>query len=293
MALARPAAADETAECISASESAQQLRDDHALLQAREKLFICARPVCPGAIRRDCIDLGAQVEAAIPTIVLRARDPRGIDVVDVKVSCDGTVLGNKLDGKAFRIDPGAHAFRFEAPGLPITSRTIVLGEGEKNRLEVVQLAGPDVPHTTLGAASTAGKAAPSGPRPDGAEAAPTEPAPAERRPLPVAAIVAGGAGVVALVPMAILWAGGTSDIQQMRTTCAPSAGGAGCSASRVDSAHTKLVVGDVFLGVGLAGLATGAALFLFGRGAGPGDAPVRVDAAVLPSGAYLTTEGRF
>jgi hypothetical protein len=289
--LARPAFADDTAECIAASEAAQQLRDDHALLEAREKLIVCSRPACPAPIRKDCLDLGAQVDAAVPTIVLRARDPRGSDVVDVKVYCDGALMATKLDGKALRIDPGAHAFRFEPAGLPVTSRTIVLGEGEKNRLEVVDLVGADVPRSAgVDAGAGAGKETPASAR---TEEAGVSTASTERSALLLPSLIVGAAGVAALVPMGVMWAIGTTDVHHMRTTCAPSAGGAGCEPSQVDSARTKLIVGDVFLGVAVAGIGTGAILFFLSRGHAQSEAAVRVGGALLPGGGYLSTEARF
>jgi hypothetical protein len=288
--LASLARADDTSECIAASEAAQQLRDDHALLEARDKLIVCARPSCPAPIRRDCIDLGAQVDAAIPTIVLRARDSHGVDIVDVKLYCDGVLLATKLDGKAFRIDPGAHACRFEPPGQPATSRTIVLGEGEKNRLEVVELPAAEpaprrataiaIPSPPVGASSRSAKER-------------VEPRLVASAGVPWAALLAAGAGIAALVPMGIFWASGTSDIRQMRSTCAPSAGGGGCPSTRVDSARTKLVVGDAFLAVGVAGIATGAVLYFLGRNHSPDEGPLRIDGKLLPGGAYVAAEGRF
>ena len=44
--------------------------------------------------------------------------------------------------------------------------------------------------------------------------------------------------------------------------CAPAAGGAGCSDSEISSIRTKLAVGDVFLGVGIVGVAVGAVLII-------------------------------
>ena len=92
--------------------------------------------------------------------------------------------------------------------------------------------------------------------------------------------------------MAILWAAGTSSINAMRSSCAPSAGGSGCATSRVDGAHTTLVVGDVFLGVAVAGLATAAVLYLL-RAQADAEASVHVETGLLPGGAYVGAGARF
>jgi hypothetical protein len=98
--------------------------------------------------------------------------------------------------------------------------------------------------------------------------------------------------------MAILWISGAGDVKQMRDTCAPSAGGSGCAASRIDSDRTQLILGDVFLGVSVVGIATGAILLLT-HGAGTTEtapsAPVamRIEAMPLPGGGLVSALAHF
>jgi hypothetical protein len=66
--------------------------------------------------------------------------------------------------------------------------------------------------------------------------------------------------------MAILWLSGTNDVHDMRSSCAPAAGGPGCPSSRIDSDKTKIAIGDVFMGLAVAGVATGALLIVLHRG---------------------------
>jgi hypothetical protein len=274
---APPAAADDTSDCIAASEAAQSLRDRRALLAAHDKLAVCSRDVCPGAIRADCIQQRGEVDAATPSVVFRARDAHAEDLVDVKVLCDGVVLATHVDGKAVAVDPGAHTFRFEAQGLPPVERKLVIGEGEKARLIVAEMQ----------------SGAPAVVVP-----APVPPPPEPPNGLWLPGLVVGAVGVAAAVPMAIFWLSGTGDIHQMKGTCAPAAGGAGCPADRVDSDRTKLVLGDVFLGVAAAGIATGAVLLLTHRGSSDkelrGDATaLRFDASPVPGGALVSAGARF
>src|SRR5580700_2222690 len=120
--MAPQAAADDTSDCIAASEAAQSLRDRRALLEARDQLAVCSRDVCPAPIRSDCIQQRSEVDAAMPSVVLRAKDARAEDMVDVRVLCDGVVVATQEDGKALAVDPGAHTFRFEAQGVPPVER---------------------------------------------------------------------------------------------------------------------------------------------------------------------------
>jgi hypothetical protein len=276
-----PARADDTGECIAASESAQSLRDAHSLLQAREKLALCTRDVCPGPIRQDCIDLRAKVDAAMPSVVLRAKNAQGDDVTEGRVLCDGAPLATVLDGKAIAIDPGQHVLRVELPGEPPVERKVVVGEGEKDRLVVIDA-------RPAGANEPAEAAGPS-PATEGASGGGWF----------VPGLVVGSIGVAAAVPMAVLWATATSDVHDMRNTCAPSAGGPGCPADRVDSDRTKLIAGDVFLGVAAAGIATSAVLLWIRRPrpvpqepSGPSTA-LAVSAAPVAGGAVAAVLGRF
>lgn len=275
--VAPPAAADDTADCIAASEAAQSLRDRRALLAARDKLAVCLRDVCPAPIRSDCIQQRGEVDAAMPSVVFRAKDARAEDLVDVKVLCDGAVLATQEDGKALAVDPGAHTFRFELPGVPPVERKLVIGEGEKDRLIVADM--------KSGAPAVA-------------VPGPTVKPEDEATHLWAPGLVVGGIGVAALVPMTVFWLSGTSDIRTMKDTCAPAAGGAGCSPDRVSSDRTKLVLGDLFLGIAVAGIATGATL-LFTlrthtgkelRGARP---VLRLDASPIPGGAFVSAGARF
>ncbi|HSY24277.1 MAG TPA: hypothetical protein VK841_19250 [Polyangiaceae bacterium] len=280
---ARPARADDTSACIAASEAAQSLRDAHSLLQAREKLVLCTRDACPGPIRQDCIDLRAKVDAAMPSVVLRAKNAHGEDVTEGRVLCDGAPLATVLDGKAIAIDPGQHVLRIELPGEAPVERKIVVGEGEKDRLVVID-ASPNGPSEPVAPEATGQGAAAESAPPGGWF---------------VPGLVAGSIGVAAAVPMAILWATATSDVHDMRSTCAPSAGGPGCPADRVDSDRTKLIAGDVFLGIAAAGIATGAVLLWIRRphptsaDASAPSTALGVSAAPVAGGAVASIGGRF
>ena len=237
MSFTRTAAADDTSVCIAASEAGQSLRDKQALLEAREKFATCSRDVCPRPIRADCMQQRDAVEAAMPSVVLRAKDTRGEDAIDVKVFCDGAVLATQLDGRARPVNPGAHVFRFEIQGVPPFERKVVVGEGEKNRL-VVGDAPRETPPSNPSATPNDKATTPTSPDDGSTSASPGGGANeaagrAGAHGLSIPGLIVGGIGVAATIPMAILWISGAGDVKQMRDTCAPSAGGSGCAASRI------------------------------------------------------------
>jgi hypothetical protein len=250
-AVASPAAASDTSECIAASEAAQSLRDQRALLAARERLVVCSREICPTPIRVDCVQQLAYVDASMPSLVLLARDARGEDEPNVRVLRDGAPFAEQLDGRALPVDPGPHTFRFESAGAPPFERRIVVAEGEKNRLVVITLE----PSPPVAAAIPASAAT-------GPSSAPSPAAKPATSGLRTAGWIVGGAGLAATIPMAALWVAAANDVSRMRSSCAPSAGGTGCSQGRIDSDRAEAVAGDVFMGVAAAALATGGALLL-------------------------------
>src|SRR5438552_19090580 len=86
--VASPSLADEKLACVNAADAAQRLRNANKLLEARANLQICARDVCPSIVRSDCTRWRAEVEASVPTVVLRAQDAHGQELTDVKVMLD-------------------------------------------------------------------------------------------------------------------------------------------------------------------------------------------------------------
>jgi hypothetical protein len=141
--LARPSmAAPNASECALAAEKSLALRKQHELRAARTELLVCAATSCPDVIREECARRMADVNAAIPTVVFEARDEAGRDMSAVTVTMDGAKLADKLDGTAIPIEPGEHAFTFEAPPLPSVQRSFVVREGEKDRREQIVLAAP-------------------------------------------------------------------------------------------------------------------------------------------------------
>jgi hypothetical protein len=233
-----PAArADEKQVCVAASERGQQLRSAGKLSEAREQLMVCSRAECPRLIQQDCTQWMSEVLGTLPSVVPGAKDKKGRDVVDVRVSVDGKIAAETLDGKAIVLDPGVHTFRFETKGAPAVEEQVVVKPGEKNRIVTVTFA--------VGEESSPGPSAP-------VVAGSSSP--------PYAAYVLGGLGLVALGAALVVDLGASSDARNLRDTCAPS-----CAKGDVDDVQSRYTIAGVTAGIGGALVITGVVLFFLNR----------------------------
>jgi len=223
-------------ECIAAAEQAQPLRHDRRLRAARDRLLVCSQTVCPGFVRNDCMTWLADVEKALPSVVVRTVDRAGADVTPVKVIVDGQPT-TAPEGTEIVVDPGSRAFRFEHAGDAAVEQQVVVREGERRR--VIQV--------VFGAAGASAAVSET--------KSTTENAAAPNRTLPIL-LMAGGA--VSLAAASYFWISGLSDRSSMESSCAPSHT---CATNDVSSARSRLIVGDV---LGVVGLALGGAgVYLF------------------------------
>jgi hypothetical protein len=146
-----------TAECLAANEASLKSANEHRLRQERSELLICAAASCPSDIRQECIRRIDELNAAIPTIIFGVKDASGNDVSAVKVSMDGQLLAERLDGSALSVDPGAHTFVFEKAGQSTVTKQFVIREAQKNRHEAITLGSQAVSATTASTAFGAQK----------------------------------------------------------------------------------------------------------------------------------------
>ena len=154
MLLDRPALCDDKAACLEAASKGQTLRDAHKLVEAREELLVCAAPRCPAVVQSDCINWLDDVQRALPTVVLSAKDGTGADLVDVRVSMDGQPLLPKIDGLALPLDPGLHTFRFESKDRAPADLRVLVKEGEKSQ-SLSAVLGPQSPRDVPAASGNA------------------------------------------------------------------------------------------------------------------------------------------
>jgi hypothetical protein len=269
------AARADDAACIAASEQALSLRKEGKLHDELKQLAVCAEASCPAEVVAECARRIADVDAAMPTLILGAKDGAGNDLSAVTVSMDGAVLVRSLDGRPIAIDPGAHLFRFETPGQPPLEKTLVLREREKDRRENVVVGAPPVaapPAATV----TVGSAAP--------------PPPSHVSPRKTLALVSGGLGVAGVALGAVFGAFASSIQSREKRDCSESACSSRPQAVADYDAATKDATGStIAFAAGGVFLAGAVALWL----TAPADAapPTGAGAALPPVGRVRVVPG--
>lgn len=237
--------------CVAAAEKGQELRAARKLLQAEELFRECAADRCPAAVRSDCRSWALALREEIPSIVVRAEDASGRELRG-RVLVDGAVVRESYDGAPIPVDVGPHTVSVETGGGARATATVTALAGEQHRRVVALL--PRPPRSA-----------------EGPSLAPRSSGP------PVSAVLLGVVGAAALGSFAYFGLTGRSDVDHLRSTCAPR-----CASGDVDAARTRLRVADVSLGVGVVSLAAATWLWF---GSGP-----RVDVRPSVAGVSLQTE---
>lgn len=231
--------------CVQASDKAQQLRVAGKLVAARDTLRTCVVDACPTVIREACSQWLGEVTSSLPSIVIGAKDGDGKDILDIKVSIDGTLVTEHLGGRALPIDPGRHKMRYEAADGAVLEEDILVGEGTKNRQVAVQFPSAAKPS----AATVPGATTEAALGPKGASTGNT-----------IAGTVFAVVGAGALGTALALDLSTTSSVNADKAPggCATKPGG--CSASTVNGYQVDYDVAGVAVGVGI--VAVGVALYV-------------------------------
>lgn len=287
--------------CALAYETAQQLRIKQKLRLSREQLITCGHSSCPSVVTKDCSAWLEEVESELASVLFRARDGKSRDLTEVRISIDGQTLREQLDGGPVFVDPGPHLFHFESDANGTADVYQALRKGERGRvIEVTLKARQDEPpkvdpevavdKVDAGAADRL----PNDVQDDEkkAESKPpielqlTRPDPSHGGP-GTGTYVAAGIGVLALSSFAYFELKASSDVSDLRSTCAPY-----CPASEIDAVRSKLVVANVSLGVGVTALGV-AGLLWFVRSSGPAQPASSLRFDLVPTagqrGAQLVT----
>ena len=258
--------------CASDYEAAQVAAKSGKLTSAARLATSCARDACPMYARTECLKLVEEYTAQIPSIIVVARDGEGCDTTNARVSVDGTLRLEKVDGRALEVDPGEHVVRVEAVGAPPEEQRIVAVQSEKDR------------PLKFGSGRAAECHKPGGSAP------PPKQVRATRSGVTVAGMVVGGIGLAALTASAGLGIAGFVQRGEL-DACIP------CSERQIADVRRTFIIGDVFLATGAALVATSIVLLVVGGQASEPEAKpkkaVSLTAAPLWGGAAALVQAPF
>jgi hypothetical protein len=223
-ALASESTSDAKVRCAAAYEQAQELRRQDKLSASRSELMIC-NATCPRALALDCKRWLSEVEALMPTVLLRATDAQGHPVA-ARVLMDGALLVDRWGDAALSVDAGDHTFRFESPAGLSEDVRVSLHGGERER-EIKAVLAPTA-----------------------------DPLAGPSTPVPQTTKVLGAVGIGGLGVAGVLTLIGHFQVGHLESTCAPH-----CTSGQVGAVRALYDLGWVSAGVGVASLA--AALFVW------------------------------
>ncbi len=188
------------------------------------------------------------LEKRIPTVTLALSGPS--ETAPLQVVLDGVVVKSETARLPRKTNPGRHTLTVSAQGFGPATADVTIAEGEDRRVEVLLRASSEGPEPRVSVALSPGVAG-------GAGAVPSASASSK-----VPAFIAFGLGGAGLVVGSILGVMALSDASGLKSqpgcpsSCPPSA------QPQIDTLHGHQWGSDIGLGVGVVGLAIGAALFL-------------------------------
>lgn len=218
---AAPAFADVAETCAEEAESAADARDHGRFHDALASFQKCATDACPRIVRDDCRAGIAAIRNDAPTLIVRIRSARGVDVVGAHLSLDGASVSTQDAIAGVLVDVGEHVLRVSADGFRPQELPVVVGNTEHGRLVEVVLAAEAPPPVTFAA-------------------------PPERNRTPALAVGVGG--LAALGVFTVFGSLSLAGYTHLESTCPK------CTQSEIDTARTEGIIADVSLGVGLAAL---------------------------------------
>lgn len=278
--------ADDKTDCVAASSKAQDLRQQDKLVEAHAQLLVCARDVCPAAISGDCGQWLKDVETAMPTLTLSAKDASGNDLIAVTVKLDGAPWLESLDGKAHPVNPGPHKLTFETAGAAAVTQELLVREGEKDRPVTATLGEPPKVAPPPHAAPP-----PLAPPPAEPAAAPSS----SRWMKPTGAVIA-GVGLATLAVGSVLGVVAALDWSSAKTTCngscPPGSSNYQPAISARDSAGTAADWSTALFVAGGVATVAGAVIFLVAPSS-HAETAVHVGVAPSPTGLSFSLRGRF
>jgi hypothetical protein len=238
LAWSKPAPAIEKVACVEAAEAGQRLRKQGQLVEARDRLLVCANPDCPDVVSQDCTGWLGEVQRSLSSLSVKAHTARGEPLSDVAVFLDGAELPERAPTAMIDVDPGDHVLRCERPGFKPTELHTRLSEGERGReieCRLVPLAQPTPEDARARVDADLFKAPPELPASRAAS-------------LPWVVWPLGALGAAGVAGFASFGIAGLEQERSLRAQCAP-------LCKDVSSVQTQFLIANVSLGVGLAALA--------------------------------------
>lgn len=261
-------AADVKRECVEASTAGQTSRDAGELKSARDSFLTCSRDQCPTVVKSSCARWLSEVEAQLPSIVVRAADASDADITEGTATVDGVEV--PLDGKPISLDPGKHLVVVETAGGVRLEKKVLLAAGEKSRLIELRVEAPksEPEKGTTGASARVAS---------------------DSRGIPTGAWILGGAGVLALGSFGYFGLSAKSELNKL-DSCSPQ-----CDRSQSDAGRRDALIADVSLGVGVVALAGAVTWAVLSSSSGDQASRNATQWAVAPTpqGGVATVYGRF
>jgi hypothetical protein len=244
--------------CVTAADTAQDLRAAGKLREARATFLVCAQKSCNSVIRSGCEKWLREVDEEMPSLVVRTVDARGRDVLGARVTIDETPVD--LDGHPVAVDPGRHVVRAKARSGDVTEQKVLVALGEKARVLQIRFEEP------LEQDGTRPTGESTRPRPNTAhekntatQAAKNDASPPSNA-LPIAL---GAIGVVALGAFGYFEIVGQSRYGDLEDGCLKTA--AKCSPAEVDPVRQQFIAAGISLGISVVTLGAAAVLYFTRR----------------------------
>lgn len=233
------------------------------LVEAREALLKITREGVPAGatptIQKTVSDAERELEALEPRVPQTTIQVSGGAGDKVTVFMDGREVPAALVGISRPVNPGKHEFSASSPGMISAPVSLDIAEGEKKDVNLVLEKDPNAPEPAPTVTTADGGTSSSGFKMNG---------------LTIGGLVAGGVGVGGAVVGTIFLLDSKSNADRVKELCGPNPqecavdenseqGEAVKSAN--DAAGSSQVIGFIGLGVGAAGLITGAVLVYLGQ----------------------------
>jgi hypothetical protein len=172
------------------------------------------------------------------TVSFAVRNENGEDLHHARVTMDGQLLSDALQGWAVNIPPGEHVFEFAAAGYVSQDHPVTIHAGMVAELVTVALRPVELADVTAPVVME---------RPRYSDRVFTGDSSSQTKSDPwMVTYVAGGTAILALGIGTALGVSAANRISSLRATCAPN-----CSSDQVSSISSEMTVADISIGVGI------------------------------------------